>query len=324
MSHDGRVRPTPPAVAVAIAAKARALGARGERWLSDLPATVAGLERTFGLVAGAALAGGSSGYVAAATARDGRPVVLKVALPDGLEGNGGFAQQLLGLRLGQGHGYVELLAVDETARAVVLERLGRPMSELALPIEARLEAVAVTLSAAWQRPAGAPGLRSGAEQADFLRRFIADRWRALGRPGRRATIDRALACARTRRDAFDAATAVVVHGDAHPANLLEAAEAPSGYRLIDPDVLSSEPAHDLAICVRDASEELLAGDPLATARGWCARLGRTARADPEAVFEWAFVERVSTGLFLASLGERRGRLLLEVAERQVAGGGRAA
>ena len=52
--------------------------------------------------------------------------------------------------------------------------------------------------------------------------------------------------------AFDEATAVAIHGDAHPWNVLESPAG--GFKLIDPDGMWSEPAHDLAIPLRHWNE----------------------------------------------------------------------
>jgi streptomycin 6-kinase len=52
--------------------------------------------------------------------------------------------------------------------------------------------------------------------------------------------------------------------------------------------------------------------------GRCHRAAALAGADPEAVFQWAFIERVSTGLLLLRLGHRA------QAERLLAGAGQLA
>jgi streptomycin 6-kinase len=62
----------------------------------------------------------------------------------------------------------------------------------------------------------------------------------------------------------------------------------------------------------------LAGDPVALGREWCARLSARAGVDPRPIWEWAFVECVSTGLFLLQLGDPQGARLLEVADRWLA------
>ena len=182
-------------------------------------------------------------------------------------------------------------------------------------MEAQIDAIAPTLATAWRPVPAEEGLRTGAEQADWLSEFIPATWASQGRPGAPATIELAHRYARTRRDAFDPDTAVLIHGDAHPANVLEDPKRPGAFKLIDPDGMQSEPAHDLAIPLRDWTDELLAGDPVALGHAWCARLAERTGVDPTAIWEWAFVERVSTGLFLLRLGDPVGARFLTVADQ---------
>ena len=49
-----------------------------------------------------------------------------------------------------------------------------------------------------------------------------------------------------------------MHGDAHSWNTLEAGAGT--FKLVDPEGLVSEPAHDLAVPMRELNEELLEGD----------------------------------------------------------------
>jgi streptomycin 6-kinase len=300
----------------AVRRKARACGVAGDRWLDQLPRVVADVERAWGIEVGDALAGGSGSYVAGASTADGRPAVLKMAIPDGLDGHSPFATELEALRLGDGLGYVRIIRADERGRCLLLERLGRPLRSLGLPVEAQIDVVADTLRRAWREVPATSGLRSGADQAEFLRQFIDRTWERLGRPGPASTVELAAAYAQRRRDAVDAAPTVLIHGDAHPANVLEdpGGASPSGFKLIDPDGMRSEPAHDLAIPLRDWSDELLAADPVELGRRWSRRLGEQAEVPADAIWEWAFVERVSTGLFMLDLGDPAGARLLAVAD----------
>ena len=119
-----------------------------------------------------------------------------------------------------------------------------------------------------------------------------------------------------RESAFDASTAVLIHGDAHPANVLEDPGVRGRFKLIDPDGMISEPAHDLAIPLRDWTDQLLLEpDSVAVGLRWCAQLGRVGGIDTDPIWEWAFLERVSTGLFLLRLGEAQGQRFLDVADR---------
>lgn len=300
--------------------KVQGLGPRGQQWLADLPGVVEALASTWAIVIGASRGGGSGGYVADVRLADGTPAVLKVAIPDGLEGHPPFARELETLRAAAGRGYVRVLRADEAARAMLLERLGRPLSGLGLPVEAQVDAVAETLGRAWRQPPEALQLPTGAEQAAFLAGFIRRTWEELHEPCPRDVVDEAVRFASSRRAAFDPAAAVLIHADAHPDNILEDPDGPSGsFRLIDPEGLLSEPAHDLAICLRDWTGELLAGDPRSLGLEWCRRLGDRAGVPAGPIWEWAFIERVSTGLFLCRLGDPLGPGFLDVA-RQWAGG----
>jgi len=295
--------------------KAVALGAAGDRWLADVGQIVADLEREWNIEVGNTIEGGSGAFVARAVTGDGQPAVLKVSIPDGLEGHSPFAEELHMLELADGRGYVRLLRSDIDRRAMLQEQLGRSLAVLDLPVEAQIDIIAATLASAWWRPPPDPVLRTGRAQAASLRRSIRLDWARLGRPCAERTLERAEQCASARESAFDAATAVLIHGDAHPANVLEDPNTRGHFKLIDPDGMISEPAHDLAIPLRDWTTELLAApDPVALGRNWCARLGHDAGVDVEAIWEWAFVERVSTGLFLLRLGEPLGARLLEIAE----------
>ena len=53
----------------------------GDRWLADLPATIAALERRWGITVGERLPGGTSSYVAAAVTATGEPAVVKISVP---------------------------------------------------------------------------------------------------------------------------------------------------------------------------------------------------------------------------------------------------
>lgn len=72
--------------------------------------------------------------------------------------------------------------------------------------------------------------------------------------------------------------------------------------LIDPDGFLADPAYDLGVVLRDWCEQLLAGNPLALARRYCQLLAGETGMDAAAIWEWGFIERVSTGLYMLSLG----------------------
>ena len=115
-----------------------------------------------------------------------------------------------------------------------------------------------------------------------------------------------------RRAAHDDAASVLVHGDAHALNALDAGEG--AYKMIDPDGLNAEPAYDLGVLLREW-DEVLAGDPLGVGQRRCQRLAALSDLDPDAIWQWGFVERVSTGLACLAIGMAdEGRKMLHVAD----------
>jgi len=280
---------------------------------------VTGLEREWDVVVGATLRGGSDSYVAEATTGDGQPAILKVALP-----GDGVSHQIETLLHADGHGYVRLLRHDVERQAMLQERLGAPLAELGLSVRAQLEVICSTLRRAWD-VAPEPSFQSGADKAGWLGEFIAATWRELDRPCGEQVVECALSFADARRRAFDPDRAVLVHGDAHRANTLmmldQAPTTGARFKLVDPDGLFAEPACDLAVPMREYSRALLdAADTLRAARERCAYLSRLTAVEPRAIWEWGFVERVSTGLLCLRVGrESLGEEMLAVAEKLVEG-----
>lgn len=298
--------------------KATAVGPEGQRWLHSLPELIVDVEEEWGIDVGASIPGGSAAYVAHATTSDGSSAVLKMAIPDALDGQGPFLRELETVKLGQGRGYVRLLRSEARRRVMLQGRLGRPLGELGRPIEAQIDLIANCLARSWRPVSPALPWWTGADQAQWLHDFVATTWTALDRPCAEPTIRHAQRCALARRDAFDRPRSVLIHGDAHPWNLLEdlaAADVAGGFKLIDPDGMLSEPAHDLAIPLRHWNAELLAErDPTERVRAWCQHLAERMAVPADAIWDWAFIERVSTGLFLLTLGHDEGHQFLQVAE----------
>jgi streptomycin 6-kinase len=293
--------------------RATSNGSAGRRWLARLPDVLAELSGRWGLVLGSAFAGGTAGYVAAATDTLGRPCVLKVAMPLDLYDHETFLRSVRAHQLAAGRGCAELLAHDASTHAMLLERLGPNLAELGLAVPAILEAITATLRSFWRPVSVDAGLPTGADQARWLSRFITATWDQLGRPGDRAVIDHALLLCDRRAMAFDPGHAVLVHGDAHGWNTLVAGE---GYKFVDAEGLCSEREHDLGIAMREYNEPLMRGDTPHLVRGRAELLAERCDVDPQVVWEWGFIERVSTGLAnLRDFDNDDGTMFLEVARR---------
>jgi streptomycin 6-kinase len=305
--------PSPPELSAVVRSKALAAGAAW--WIDDLPELVASVERDWSIVVGRAYEGGTDAFVAEATLADGTAAVLKLLIPRPDEPDASkidsVAGEITALRLANGEGCARLLREDATRGALLIERLGRSLHELGLPIARRHEILCAAAERVW-RPAPGCGLPTGAQKGRWLADFIAATWEELDRPCSERAVSYALACAARRVGAHDDERAVLVHGDVHQWNALEAGE---GFKLVDPDGLLAEAEYDLGILMREDPQELLAGDgrdPRVRAR-W---LARRCGLDATAIWEWGVVERVSTGLLGAKVGlEPAARQMLAVAER---------
>ena len=133
--------------------KARAAGA--EDWLARLPALVSSLEADWSIAVGRPYEGGTDAFVADATRPDGTRAVLKVLVPG--TGNDPSNEATV-LRLVGGDGCPVLYRYDPDQGALLMERLGRPMYELGLPLARRLEILCASAGAYGGRPltAGCP------------------------------------------------------------------------------------------------------------------------------------------------------------------------
>jgi streptomycin 6-kinase len=268
----------------------KAVAAGAAQWLDELPRMIADVEREWSLTVGRAFDDATEAFVADATLADGTRAVLKLVVPR----TGDAARhEITVLRLADGEGCARLLRDDVSRGALLLERLGRSLHELGVPMRRRHEILYSTAARVW-RPAAGCGLPSGAQKGRWLVEFIAKMWEELDHPCSERAVDDALACAARRIAAHDDERAVLVHGDVHEWNALESDD---GFRLVDPDGLLAEPEYDLGILMREDPLELLEGDAHERAR-W---LARRSGLDATAIWEWGVVERVSTGLLCTQI-----------------------
>jgi hypothetical protein len=78
----------------------------------------------------------------------------------------------------------------------------------------------------------------------------------------------------------------------------------------------AKPAHDLGVVLRGWNEDLLAGHADAVAFQRCQAVSRRTGVDPESIWQWSYIERVSSGLFLLRLGHQaEARPFLQAADR---------
>jgi len=308
-------------VCVLAVVRNKALAAGAARWLHDLPGLIASLERDWQITVGRPFPDATEAFVAEAvpsadavpSAEPGPSSVLKLMIP---RAGDHVRNEITVLRLAGGDGCARLLRADEARGALLLERLGRPLARLALPLARRHEILCAMAERVW-RPAPGSGLPTGADKGRWLSDFITTTWLELDRPCSERAVEHALACAARRVAAHDDERAVLVHGDVHQWNVLEApADVEQGFKLVDPDGLLAEAEYDLGVVMREDPVELRRGDPHERAR----RLARCADLcqrglDATAIWEWGAAERVSTGLLCTRIGlQPVGREMLATAD----------
>ncbi len=291
VSQAAPIPVTPSPVTPSPVVRNKALAAGAADWIEALPELVARIERDWQITLGRPYDDATEAFVARATLADGTPAVLKLMIPRPGEH---ARHEIAVLRLTEGDGCVRLLRADETRGAMLLERLGRPLEQLGLPMRRRHEILCAAARQVW-RPAAGCGLPTGAEKGRWLIDYITATWTDLGRPCSERAVDHALACAARRVAAHDDERAVLVHADVHQWNALE---APGGFKLVDPDGLLAEAEYDLGIVMREDPAELMRGDARERSR-W---LARRCGLDATAIWEWGVVERVSTGLLCTWIG----------------------
>jgi len=284
-------------------AKLASLGAEGVAWAADLPERLVSLERQWSLTLGRALPGGSASYVVRARTRSGAEVVVKVGLP-----GSGLAAQAATLSRAAGQGYARLLAADLERGALLLEALGPSLQSSALTVEDQLQVLAETLAVAWQ-PLPAPPEVKVVDKAAQLHALVSRLWREQDRPCPERVVEQALGYA-DRRRAVPGGESVVVHGDPHPGNLLQAQGgrtlgAGTGWCFVDPDGFVADRAYDLGVVLRDWSHRLTDGGGRSRLERWCLLLAEHSGVDAGRIWEWGYLERVSTGLYLRSFGADR-------------------
>ncbi len=301
----------------AVYGKAVALGEAGRAWLDSLDDLIPGLEREWRIRVGRVLEGGSEALVAEAVDQDGTDVILKVAMP-AMPGNTVFENEVTALALVNGNGYARLIRVDMGCRAMLLERLGTPLKDLNLPVNTQIEIICRILAQTWIRVPEGAQLLSGDDVFAMFRDLIEELCRSVGIPSSERAVRKALQCCEARALVFDPAAAVLVHGDAHSGNLLQAIPPNSQieypFKLIDPDGIVSEPAYDLGVLMREWVDELLE-DPVRRGARRCEYIGRLTNIGTEGIWAWGLIQCVATGLLLVRVGqEQEGRKLLQVAD----------
>lgn len=295
-----------------VAARAKSAGAAGEAWLAGLDGMIARLEEEWRIFTGRTLSGGSHAYVAEAEGQDGEKYVLKIDMPEDLGGD--FANGIAALKAADGRGYVRLFAYDSEKKACLLERLGNRLGKLGYPTTEQMRVICSVLQESWSIPVEKGGFPSGNESVAWFRDFIQKFWNQLNRPCKERVILQAMRYLTAREEAMNPAEYVLVHGDAHADNTLQTLSGEKAFKLIDPDGIFYEKAYDLGVLMREWIDEY-EPDPLQKGRERCEYLHSLTGVPGRAIWEWGFLQTVSTAFVLLQTGrEELGYRMLRTAE----------
>lgn len=219
----------------------------GEPWLAALPALIEACARRWELTVGPPFEL-SYNYVAPADLPDGTPVVLKLGVP-----REELSTEIDALRHYGGGGAARLLAADEASGALLLERLvpGGTLAPLAeRDDEAATRAAAAVIAALWRPPPATHRYPSLADLFGGLAELRAHFGGGAGPfPARLVERAEALVAELLRSQP----TPVVLHGDLHHYNILDAGGA---WVAIDPKGVVGDPAYDVAALLRNPYPQL--------------------------------------------------------------------
>lgn len=296
--------------------KALSLGDVGEKWLNNIGNLITLLEDKWNVKVIKSLKGGSEAFVAEVTTTGNNKAIMKVVMPS-VQGNSDFEQQITALKLANGKGYVRLIDFDLKNRALLVEKLGKPLSEFNYSSKIQMEIICKTLNQTWiVVEQEKTNLQTSTSLITWFSTFIVDLWLELKKPCEKSIVDKSLSYLENRLRVAELQNGVLVHGDAHNGNILQvetSSESESMFKFIDPDGLIAEPAYDLGVLMREWADELIL-NPVESGYKRSIFLGELTNVEPMSIREWGYIQAVATGLLLMKIGEKpQGMQLLDIA-----------
>ncbi|MCP5099828.1 MAG: phosphotransferase [Chloroflexi bacterium] len=212
-------------------------GEQGQAWIANLPSLMATLAEKWQIEVETAVDDLSYNFVATAKLKDNTPAILKVGVP-----NPELFTEMDALAVFNGNGAVKLLATDKDNGAMLMERVlpGTQLTSITDDDTATYIA-ANAMQTLWQPEPAEHTFRTVAYLASGLQRLRAQFDGDTGPlPAHLVTL------AETMFDKLlqTAETAVLLHGDCHHMNILDAGGG--NWKIIDPKGVIGEPAYEPA------------------------------------------------------------------------------
>jgi streptomycin 6-kinase len=279
-------------------------GEDGRRWLEDLPRIVDDAMRRWSLRLEHPLPM-SFHWVAAVTARNGTPGVLKLAVP----GSDHQPVEAATLRAYAGRGAVRLLAYEPECGALLLRRAapGRMLRHLVPDRDVEATGVAVDvmrdLHAAEVPDAGVPPLTT--VRSSFVR-YVTEHDHDGPLP--RRLVEHAVSLFHDLL--ASASTSVLLHGDLHHDNVLSDEQSASGWVAIDPHGWVGDAGYDVGAMLYNPDPDVRSDTLLRLVPARIEQLADGLGLPVERVVAWGFVMAVLSEVWtVQDGGEAAGRPL---------------
>jgi streptomycin 6-kinase len=283
--------------------------AEGAGWLNQLPRLIADIERRWSVQVQPSFPNLSYNYVAPARLADGTAVVLKAGFP-----RPELHCEIEALRFYDGQGMVRLLRAEPEQGIMLLERLqpGTPLIPLALgDDEAATRRAARLMQQLWRPAPGGDIFPTVAEWGLGFERLRAEFNGRTG-PFPAKLVDTAEQLFAGLLASADAP--VLLHGDLHHENILQAKRRP--WLAIDPKGVVGEPAYEVGALLRNPIPHIFEESPDNLRRRQARRLDILAEMlniDRQRLWGWSLAQAVLSAWWSFEDGEPGSKPMLRLA-----------
>lgn len=255
-------------------------GARGEKWLGELPEIIGEIERNWSLNVGEPFENLSYHFVAPCLLANGGKAVLKIGFP---EENSPIFNEAAMLSLYDGCGAVKFLSLDENRLALLLERLkpGETLSKIFHGNEEKCVEIAIE---ALQKI-----VRKSPENSQFihLESWFTGFEKAANTNFPAETIEKA----RRFYEELSSGEKFLIHGDFHHENILSAERG--SFLVIDPKGVIGHIGYEISVFLNNHVWSLKDDENLGEkAHKAVLQFSRAFQIAPEILRKWAYAQCV--------------------------------